>query len=240
MVVSESNTNGCAEINNQECPYPRLHGRLGKGSITSVKFKGGNELLEFPYAPFQEHFKSLIDNVISRVQRLHDLEQTNCNSLDREVYAETVISQIAAICIENPKHDDNYTLQNCLRRLKKSDLVIPVEDVLGRILCVDCDGTKISVRDCIKTLRNKFVCHYDNFDDYDVSGNESTGDGKWTLSDKHVIIDLLFPRVSKGPIDELIMAMSTSLHTARQCVTTELLSATFKVAAEIITQGGNR
>ena len=114
---------------------------------------------------------------------MHDLEQTNCNSLDREVYAETVISQIAAICIENPKHDDNYTLQNCLRRLKKSDLVIPVEDVLGRILCVDCDGTKISVRDCIKTLRNKFVCHYDNFDDYDVSGNESTGDGKWTLSE---------------------------------------------------------
>ncbi|MBO7684671.1 MAG: hypothetical protein J6T51_08110 [Kiritimatiellae bacterium] len=192
---------------------PVLHGRWAepkncKGGKTPVQI----ELQESPFAEFASHFRMNFTSVCSRLAYLHRLE--NDYRLQSLALMEVIITQIAAMCVEHERHSDNYTIQVLLKRQKKKELLESISAVLSRVICRDCDGKELNVGMGIKALRNKFICHFDNFEDYDISGKENVGDGKWTISDRNILMRLLF--VEGGHINDLVSAISFALHTADQ------------------------
>ena len=136
--------------------------------------------------------------------------------------AEAIVTQIAAMCVERPKPPDNYTIQVLLKRQKKDHLIERVKKILGQALCVDCDGHEMTMAMCIKVLRNKFICHYDNFEDYDIAGNEGVGEGKWTSEDRDTLFHVLFSAGS-GPIFVLIEEISKTLDVASELGAREIV-----------------
>lgn len=204
---------------------PRLHGRWND---TSHK-RCDDKLREFPFAPFVGHFQNNLDCICERLDHLRRLS----HSYEIQYFAlvEAIITQLAAMCVEYPRNPNNYTIQALLHRQKKDDLITPVDEMLNHVLCLDCDGNELTLRMCLKVLRNKFICHFDNFEDYDLSGNENVGDGKWTLADKEVLMRLLF---SQGYIDELVTAISMVMKTEQKIVSEEFIDDTVKRAKEMV------
>ena len=167
---------------------------------------------EVSFGSFPTHFKMNFASVCERLTCLRSMSDTR-NLLYRAL-AESIITQISAMCIENPWHKENYTIQGLLKRQKRVALERQINEVLDRGLCLDCDGKALTVGMCIKTLRNKFICHFDNFEDYDLTGKEGVADGKWTLGDREVLLKLLITDTQN--IDDLVATISTVLESADQ------------------------
>ena len=110
---------------------------------------------------------------------------------------------------------------------KKDHLIERVKKILDQVLCVDCDGHEMTMAMCIKTLRNKFICHYDNFEDYDIAGNEGVGDGKWTPDDRDVLFRVLFA-YENSPVSMLVNEMSKVMDVAAQQGVDEILDGLVK------------
>ena len=202
---------------------PVLHGRFGKIECRKNEQRQV-ELQESPLAPFAEHFRRNAAKVHACLSFLRHLEQTY--SLQHLVFSEVIVMHLAAMCADDIA--DNYTVQNFLKRQKKRKLIKPISEILSRVVCRDCDGRELTVRDCIKILRNKYICHFENFEDYDIYGNEGIGDGKWTLEDRDMMFRLLFD--SGGHIYDLEAAVFNAVGRADQMGMQELYEGATRVA----------
>jgi len=181
-----------------------MEGRLSSREQESVVRE--YELQETPLAPFAQNFEMSVYRLTAKYSRYKELQRRDASpqSIDLFTYRDSIIVDVAAMCTENEKRE-NYTIKVYLRRQKHIDLYAPIEEILNRKICVDCDKTEITVAKAIKILRNKFICHFDNFEDYDMTGREGLSDGKWTPGDRIVLSELLLPVVNKvSPLGEII------------------------------------
>ena len=83
-------------------------------------------------------------------------------------------------------------------------------------------------------MRNKFICHFDNFEDYDLTGKEGVGEGKWTLGDREVLFKLLITDTYN--VDDLVAAISAVLERADQICAKDLSAAIAKRISHNIEQ----
>ena len=194
----------------------------------------GYELQETPFAPFASNFEMVVNRLVLRYQRLKELvkNDTSPMSVDLFTYQDVVLTSIAAICVESESLE-NYTVKVYLRRQKHLELFDPILKVLERVICVDCDKKPITVAQGIKVLRDKFLCHLDNFEDYDMQGGTGLSKGKWTPGDRIVLGHLLLPLVTVGPVDELVHLIVRAVKTATEIGAQELVRAALDKALEI-------
>ena len=196
---------------------PRLHGRWKADKHDKPEENGSPEV---PFAEFAQHFWGNLNSVRERLAFLNSLNRTY--RLQYLAIAEAIVTQIAAMCVEGPTHPNNYTIQALLKRQKKDHLIERIKKILDQVLCADCDGQKMTMAMCIKVLRNKFICHYDNFENYDIAGNEGVGEGKWTPEDREALFHVLFS-CGSGPIPVLVDEVSKTLDIAAQLGAMEIV-----------------
>lgn len=182
------------------------------------------ELQETPFAPFALNFEMSMHRLTQKylrynVLRKHDDSPQN---IDLFTYRDSILVDVAAICTENEKRE-NYTIKVFLRRQKHNDLYAPIGEILDRKICVDCDKAEITVANAIKILRDKFICHFDNFEDYDMTGRDGLSDGKWTPGDRIVLSELLLPTDRIGPIDEITVLLNNIVENSSSRGQRELL-----------------
>ena len=164
------------------------------------------ELQETPFAPFAQNFEMSVYRLSDKYSRYKELQRHDVSphNIDLFTYRDSIFVDVAAMCTENERRE-NYTIKVYLRRQNHIALYAPIEGILNRKICVDRDKTEITVAKAIKILRNKFICHFDNFEDYDMTGREGLSDGKWTPGDRIVLSELLLPVVNKvSPLGEII------------------------------------
>ena len=224
--MSESSVNDKAESRD----LLRLHGRWECNKPQEVRWQELPQ--EVSFGSFPTHFLMNFVGIRERLAYLRGMPDTN-NLLYR-VLAESIVTQIAAMCVENPRHKENYTIQGLLKRQKRVALERQINEVLDRVLCLDCDGKKLTVEMCVKILRNKFICHFDNFEDYDLTGKEGVGEGKWTLGDREVLFKLLITDTYN--VDDLVAAISAVLERADQICAKDLSAAIAKRISHNIEQ----
>lgn len=216
--MSESSVNDKAESSD----FPRLHGRWKFNKPQEVRWQELPQ--EVSFGSFPTHFLMNFADIRKRLAYLRGMPDTS-NLLYR-VLAESIVTQIAAMCVENPRHKENYTIQGLLKRQKRFALERQINEVLDRILCLDCDGNELTVGMCIKALRNKFICHFDNFEDYDLTGKEGVGDGKWTLGDREALFKLLITDAHN--VDDLVATISAVLESSDQMCANDTSVAVFE------------
>lgn len=168
--------------------------------------------LEAPFSSFVMAFGKKIDLVISRLQRMFDLQaETECRHLDWLTYRDMVLVQVCAMCVDKQADGrDGYTIQSLLRRIGQEHLIAEIDKVLDKTIAVDATHNGISVRTALKTVRDKFLCHYDNHESYDLYGNDK--ENYWSVKDMIVLEQLLLPPVCEktapiGAVRELVLVI---------------------------------
>ena len=158
---------------------------------------------ESPFAPFVLSFEQLLlllKNKLNRMLQLEKLQQESSEvvcPLDWFIYRESIITQVAGMCVaSNKDNKKNYTIQAFLYRQGEEDCCSAVENILEQSLCVDCNRNSINVRTALKIVRDKFICHFDNLEKYDLHGNIDRFSSNWSRGDMLVLLKLLLPCVS--------------------------------------------
>ena len=115
---------------------------------------------------FSMHYKLLL----RRYERFKEVNNINNLDIDVITYLDTLIVQLRAICIENEKLAKNYTIQNLLRHVKRDDLAKKIDDMLAEPFFSHRDD--YDIRKALKTLADKYICHYDSIDIYDKTASQ--------------------------------------------------------------------
>lgn len=118
---------------------------------------------------FIRHFEINWNLFLKRYTRYKELEENaTIDNFDYSTYFDILVVQIRAMCIENELLKNNYTVQNVLRRIGEEKLAekidFELERPLSEIFVDKSTGKPITLRNSIKMLADKFICHYDNFD----------------------------------------------------------------------------
>ena len=129
---------------------------------------------EAPFASFVLAFEKKIDLIVNRLQRMLELQDiTIRRGLDWLTYRDMVIVQVAAMTVdEQSSKRGGYTIQSLLERIGQSSLIAELDKVLDRVIAKDAQQQGVSVRIALKIVRDKFLCHYDNHENYDLFGRE--------------------------------------------------------------------
>ena len=136
-------------------------------------------------AQFIKHFSKHCQLLLARYSKYKDLEKVNNDDIDVGTYFDIIIVQLRALCIESPNLTNNYTVQTALRRIGKVEYAERIDKMLEQqfMPCVDCKtGDPFTIRMALKTLADKFICHYDNFD-----GPNSDGWGLGLVIERHLM-----------------------------------------------------
>ena len=217
-----------------------MEGRLS-GREQNIHFRE-DEQQETPFAPFAQNFEMSVYRLTQKylrykALRMHDASPQN---IDLFTYRDSIFVDVAAICTENERLE-NYTIKVYLRRQKHIGLYAPIEVILNRKICVDCDKMEITVAKAIKILRDKFICHFDNFEDYDMTGRDGLSDGKWTPGDRIVLSELLLPTEDDvGPLDEIIVLLKNIVKKSSAQGQRELLAAVLDNLTDRIEAGSRQ
>jgi hypothetical protein len=111
---------------------------------------------------FKMHFKLLL----RRYKRFTEVDDIHNTDIDVITYLDMIIVQLRALCIESPNLKSNYTAQNYLRLMKRDDLAEKIDNMLAEQFFSYRDNCDI--RRAIKILADKYICHYDAFDDEEL------------------------------------------------------------------------
>ena len=183
----------------------RLEGKIGNPN----EKRGSQNVpgrIESPFAPYVDSFAQNIDLLVQRIRRFNELGFTHADSLDWFAYQDMILVQTAAMCVE--KRDGNYTIQSFLARQGKVELCGKINEILDRVVCVDAVGASVNVWRALKILRDKFLCHLDNHEDYSLAEGKNGEENAWTSGDRIVLSRLLLPLLVEehknlGPVREL-------------------------------------
>ncbi len=110
---------------------------------------------------FSMHYKLLL----RRYKRFQEVNDIHNLDIDVITYLDIVIVQLRAICIENDKLSKNYTVQNLLRHVNREDLATKIDDMLAESFF--SHRADYDIRRALKTLADKYICHYDSIDIYE-------------------------------------------------------------------------
>jgi len=123
-----------------------------------------------------EYIKSFsvhYDLLLQRYQRFEMLNVSPVATIDVSTYLDMIVVQLRAMCLENPKYENNYTIQILLRKVGEDTVAKKVEAMLDEQFFLDTED--FPIRMALKTLANKFVCHYDN--------SNGINKGRWALAE---------------------------------------------------------
>ena len=111
--------------------------------------------------PFIKHFCMHFDLLMRRYERFTKINDPHNTDIDVITYLDMIIVQLRAMCIESPNLKNNYTAQNLLRKVGRGDLADRIDNMLEETFYA---GRDYSIRESLKRLADKLICHYDNFD----------------------------------------------------------------------------
>lgn len=112
---------------------------------------------------FIEHFNIHYRLLLKRYERFKEINDKYNADIDSATYFDLIIVQLRAMCIENPKYQKNYTAQNFLRMTGRSKQADAIDAMLNESIPLSLESN-ITIRIAVKTLADKIICHYDNFD----------------------------------------------------------------------------
>lgn len=124
-------------------------------------------------AQFIRHFSIHARILLSRYLKYNDLEKVNNDDIDVGTYFDIIIVQLRALCIEAPYLEKNYTAQIALRKIGRAEYADRLDKMLEQEFMPGVyskTGEIFTVRMALKTLADKFICHYDNFDGANSDG----------------------------------------------------------------------
>ena len=114
-----------------------------------------------------DHFNIHYRLLLKRYARFLEIVDVHNTDIDVITYLDIIVVQIRAMCIENPHLKKNYTAQNLLRLMKRSDLADKIDEMLAEKFFSYMDG--YDVRKAIKIMADNYICHYDSFDIEDLA-----------------------------------------------------------------------
>ena len=187
----------------------RLEGKIGNPDEKRGS-QNVPERIESPFAPYVDSFAQNINLLVQRIRRFNELGFSHTDSLDCFTYQDMILVQTAAMCVE--KRDGNYTIQSFLARQGKVEFCGKINEILDRVVCVDAVGASVNVWLALKILRDKFLCHLDNHEDYNLTEGKKGEVNAWTPGDRIILARLLLPPLVEehknlGPIRELAAMM---------------------------------
>lgn len=134
---------------------------------------------------FLERMKIFDSYVTILVQRYDKFSKLSLNeTVDWFTYFDMIIVQLRALCVENARYSSNHTLQITLRKLGKDDLADRIDTFLETTLIWD----ETPLKEAIKFIADKFICHYDDVDlgeralEHSLRGALSNPEGRCGLS----------------------------------------------------------
>lgn len=108
---------------------------------------------------FDVHYALLL----RRYERFKEINVLGNFDIDIITYFDMIVVQLRALCIESNIYKNNYTAQILLRKLGYSDLAKRIDHMLGESFFEEV-SPPMTIRDALKLLADKFICHYDNYD----------------------------------------------------------------------------
>lgn len=106
-----------------------------------------------------KHFEIQYNMLLNRFDRFLKIDEPFNDNIDIGTYFDIIIVQLRAIFIESPKLKNNYTVQNLMIKIGKPELANRLDDIFDKCVIEDSTWT---VRETIKFLADKFICHYDD------------------------------------------------------------------------------
>lgn len=191
---------------------PVVNGQAG----SEGKQRGGEKYKESFRSPFAKHFSERLYELRELLKR-HDWISRHFNddakdgawTQDLEVYERYIIVLLRAICCESPKlHKKNYTIQSFIERQfagHQGDASY-ISETLNAPVFRDIVGIEHNLRDTIKIVADRYLCHMDNFEPYNLNG-EIDLPKTWTADNINEMIRILFAGGDDAPVRRLINAM---------------------------------
>lgn len=127
-------------------------------------------------------FDSYVRILVQRYDRFNKISLQD--TLDWFTYFDIIIVQLRALCVENARYSTNHTLQVTLRKLGREDLGDRIDNFLESTLIWD----ETPLKEAIKFIADKFICHYDDVDlgdralEHSLRGALSNPQGRYGLS----------------------------------------------------------
>lgn len=110
-----------------------------------------------------KHFNMHYSLLCQRYIKFDSIPKLNNRDIDLLTYLDMIVVQLRALCIESPNLKTNYTAQNLLKIMGRDDLAQEIDEMLDSPFFHHRE--EITIRLALKTLADKFICHYDSFDD---------------------------------------------------------------------------
>lgn len=99
-------------------------------------------------------------------------------------YFEMIIVQLRALCCERKKCLKNFTIQGLLYRIGESEDANALDRFLDETVVGELKNERLSLRNAIKLIADKFVCHYDDY-------QQESGKAVFTVRDRDMVIRML-------------------------------------------------
>ena len=120
--------------------------------------------IETCWSPAVRALENNLTRLVDRSARLCEFDE---DPLSWITYFELIVVQLRAIACETQSATSkkNFTVQGILTRLGENELREQFNQFMNITIGRDRLGRQYSYRDAVKTLADKFICHYDNYDE---------------------------------------------------------------------------
>lgn len=134
-----------------------------------------NQNSSIQFIRFVKNFESNLNLLKRRYERFKEINNPLNSDIDVSTYFDMIIVQLRAMCIENDRNGNNYTIQILLQKIGKSEEAEKINKMFNRYFfsvdldsdeIVENDSSDLSIKKALKFLADKVICHYDNFDDH--------------------------------------------------------------------------
>ncbi|HQQ51317.1 MAG TPA: hypothetical protein PLZ29_08980, partial [Spirochaetota bacterium] len=118
------------------------------------------------HAEFYESFNFNLSLLMKRYLKFKNISPYDKNTeVEWFTYFDCLITQFRAMFIENEQNKNNYTYQNFLNLYGKHEVVSAINTYLNEPFInedfFDFNGEILTIRNAIKFVADKFICHYD-------------------------------------------------------------------------------
>lgn len=121
---------------------------------------------EFFETNFIKQFTFNIDMLNYRLNRMWEIDtMQKDNQQEYLMVFDATIVLFRAMFLENGSHKKNYTFQNFFRLTGRDEVAGQIDSFLNSPFTSYCDK---SIRDVLKFIADKFVCHVDCVEDTDL------------------------------------------------------------------------
>lgn len=103
-----------------------------------------------------------------RFKKYQEMNYRGNSSIDVITYFDILIVQLRSMCLER-NTERQCTVQQALKIINRKDLADLIDTVMNKPFSPDRikneKGEALSIKEAIKTISDKYVCHYDNSTD---------------------------------------------------------------------------